>query len=71
MPPLSRNTLTARNITKRRALKEPVLNARRLNLENRLVELEQEIDKIAMEKTKHQNVTKDLRLLLDEIFPIL
>ena len=37
-------------LQKRRALKEPVLNARRLNLEQRLLEMEQEIDDIQMEK---------------------
>jgi hypothetical protein len=37
-------------IQKRRALKEPVLHARRLSLEKRVAELEQEIDDILMEK---------------------
>jgi hypothetical protein len=37
-------------LQKRRALKEPVLHARRLSLEKRVAELEQEIDDILMEK---------------------
>ena len=39
-----------KQLQKRRALKEPVLNARRLNQEMRLLELEQEIDDILTEK---------------------
>ena len=39
-----------KKLQKHRALKEPVLNARRLNLEMRLLELEQEIDDILTEK---------------------
>ena len=39
-----------KQLQKRRALKEPVLNAQRLKLEVRLVTLEQEIDGILMEK---------------------
>ena len=37
-----------KQLQKCRALKEPVLNARRLNLENRLIELNQEVDDILM-----------------------
>jgi hypothetical protein len=37
-------------LQKRRALKEPILHARRLRLEKRMAELEQEIDDILMEK---------------------
>ena len=39
-----------KQLQKRRALKEPVLNARRVKKEKRLVELEQEIDEILMNK---------------------
>lgn len=41
-----------KQLQKRRALKEPVLNARRLKLKNRLVVLEHEIDNVLMEKIK-------------------
>lgn len=39
-----------KKLQKHRALKEPVLNARRVKKEKRLVELEQEIDEILMNK---------------------
>ena len=39
-----------KQLQKRRALKEPVLNARRLKLEKRLLELDQEIESILIEK---------------------
>ena len=39
-----------RKLQKRRALKKPVLNARRMKLEKQLMGLEQEIDDILMAK---------------------
>jgi len=44
-----------KQLQKHRALKEPVLNARHLKLKNRLVELEQEIDDILIEKIHATN----------------
>ena len=48
-----------KQLQKCRALKEPVLNARRLNLENRLIELNQEVDDILMENLRYKKSTLD------------
>lgn len=42
-------------LQKRRVLKEPALNARRLMLANRLWELELEVDNILMQKIQENN----------------
>ena len=47
-----------KQLQKRRALKGPVLNTRRLNLEMRLLELEQEIDDILMEKLMNESLNE-------------
>ena len=41
-----------KQLQKRRALKEPVLNARRSMLEHQLLELEQEVEEVLMAKIR-------------------